>query len=164
MTGGRSSVNLKGYEHGYPKKGMLHLNNVLHRKFDMPAPPNDEKRRKDEIIEISSYLKMKKNIIDISKVSNHKDSERYFCAIFLCKKFSKKQIIGYVRKKCKEDTSEAMNTLRRRMGKDEIVEGRPLKRRKHAEDDEIVMDRTLNFKFSCPITCTRLRIPVKGYY
>jgi hypothetical protein len=39
----------------------------------------------------------------------------------------------------------------------------PSKRRKMNEDEEIVMDRTIKFKFKCPITCMKLKIPVKGF-
>jgi len=82
-------------------------------------------------------------------------------------KFTKGNIIGHIRKNCKEDATQAMNSLRKRLGK-EVVEkenGRIVKRKKLFEDeDEIMMDKTIKFKFRCPITCKKIKIPVKGFY
>ena len=95
-------------------------------------------------------------------------------AVCLCaNKFTTQQIVGYVKKRCKEDPIDALNAVRRRLGL-EVVEreeskvaienGREVKRQKVTEEDEIMMDRTIRFKFRCPITKLKIKIPVKGFY
>ena len=172
------SSNLKGYEHGFPKKGYLKLNNHLNKMFDTPPPPNDTKRRKDEMFELSPYLRLNDNYLEVGHMTNQKDTERYFCAIFVWKNFNKKQITGYVKKNCKLSFDDAISILRKRVGRDvdkpEIdseakteadSDGRELKRQKTtSEEDEIMMDKTIKFKFQWPITRMELKIPARGFY
>ena len=172
------SSNLKGYDHGFPRKGYLKLNNHLNKLFDTPPPPNDTKRRKDDMFELSPYLRLNDNYLEVGHMSNPKDTERYFCAIFVWKNFTKKNIIGYVKKKWSLSTENSISILRKRVGKEEAkceVESeanteassyhRVQKRPKlNHEEDEIMMDKTIKFKFQCPITRKEMRIPIRGFY
>lgn len=43
-----------GFEHCFPKYGFLQVNEAKNKhEFEIPAPPNDEKKRKDEIHDIT---------------------------------------------------------------------------------------------------------------
>lgn len=167
LTPANQSPNLKGYEHGFPKTGYLRVNNGFQKSFETPPPPNDQKRRKDDMFDIQKWVRLQENYLEIGHKYTPKDNERYFWGVFLCKNFTKKQIVGYYKRKSKESAITCVNKLKSKLGleinKVDQETGRPLKRAKHDEDD-IMMDRTIRYKFNWPITWKRLTIPVKGFY
>ena len=42
-----------GFEHSYPKYGASMLNNADARTYTTPDPPNDQKKRKDEMQDLT---------------------------------------------------------------------------------------------------------------
>ena len=54
-----------GFEHCFPKYGASMLNNADQKTYTTPDPPNDQKKRKDEMIDITSLVRRGKNKFDI---------------------------------------------------------------------------------------------------
>jgi len=54
-----------GFEHCWPKFGAMQVNKTAHPDFRMPDPPNDQKKRKDDMFDITHLVRKGKNSIDI---------------------------------------------------------------------------------------------------
>ena len=103
------------------------------------------------MFELMPYCRLDENYLDLYQRMNPKDTERYFCGIFLCKKFTKKQIIKYFKNKSIIPVEECIRNLKMKLGiKEDFIDdasGREIKRQKFVEDeDEIMMDRTIRYK------------------
>ena len=62
-----------GFEHCFPKYGATMLNSSDQKTYTTPDPPNDQKKRKDEMIDITSLVRRGKNRFDIyQEQRNHK--------------------------------------------------------------------------------------------
>ena len=76
-----------GFEHCFPKYGATMLNNSDQKTYTTPDPPNDQKKRKDEMIDITSLVRRGKNRFDIyQEQRNHKgffNQMGQVCGIFL---------------------------------------------------------------------------------
>jgi hypothetical protein len=46
-----------GFEHCWPKFGSISINRGDYSEFKIPDPPNDQKKRKDDIIDITTKVK-----------------------------------------------------------------------------------------------------------
>lgn len=72
---GKSSIRVQvrcirldgiGFEHCFPKFGFMQVNDQRNQQeFKIPDPPNHEKKRKDEIFDITSIAIQGRNLINI---------------------------------------------------------------------------------------------------
>lgn len=86
-----------GFENVFPKFGEVHINGTR-KIFVMPEPPNDLKKRHDEIFDITRLVKLGVNEICAFQIQkcNHPG---HVIGIFLVKMFGPHDISNYVRNK-----------------------------------------------------------------
>lgn len=91
-----------GFEHCWPKFGNLQVNGgASSQEFRIPDPPNDQKKRKDDILDITQLIKRGKNRLEI--LQEQKNHEGYFnhpgqiCAVFLVKLVQPTDVINFVK-------------------------------------------------------------------
>ncbi|CDW81262.1 miz zinc finger family protein [Stylonychia lemnae] len=90
-----------GFEHCWPKFGGMSINNNPHPEFRMPDPPNDQKKRKDDMYDITSLVRRPKNRLEIFQ--EQKNHDGYFqhpghiCAVFVVKVIQPHDIINFIK-------------------------------------------------------------------
>jgi hypothetical protein len=91
-----------GFEHCWPKFGSLSVNQGAQSlEFRIPDPPNDQKKRKDDILDITAIVRRGKNRLEV--LQEQRNHEGYFnhpghiCAVFLVKVVPPHDIVNFVR-------------------------------------------------------------------
>jgi hypothetical protein len=148
-----------GFEHCWPKFGSLQVNGGLSsQEFRIPDPPNDQKKRKDEILDITALIKRGKNRIEI--VQEQRNHEGYFnhpgqiCAIFLVKIVQPHDIINFIKTNRVERPELSLKRAIAFFKKD-------------GEGEEICEIETetaeqFGIRLQCPITYTTIKVPARG--
>lgn len=65
-----------GFEHMWPKFGQLKINSGQAHEWKMPAPPNDQKKRHDDMLDITTIVRRGKNTLD--SYQEQKDHQGFF--------------------------------------------------------------------------------------
>jgi hypothetical protein len=77
------------------------VNKTNHPDFKMPDPPNDQKKRKDEIFDITHLVKKGKNNIDIFQEQRDYKNDYFahpghICAVYLVKLSTPHDVTNFI--------------------------------------------------------------------
>lgn len=125
----------------------------------MPDPPNDQKKRKDDVLDITRTVTRGRNILDIYQ--EQRDSKGFFdhpgqvCAIFLVRIISPKDFLNFIKLKKVEDPTVS---LKRAKGF--------FSNHKPVNDDVAMIEaeepEKISLKVTCPITMLAIGVPGRG--
>jgi len=106
-----------GYEHCFPKFGFCQINETRNQQeFKIPDPPNHEKKRKDEIYDITSISTQGRNLVNIFQTQ--KDHKGFYghpghiIAIFLVKIIQPHDIVNFIKSHRTEDLATSLQRYR----------------------------------------------------
>jgi MIZ/SP-RING zinc finger len=126
----------------WPSKGHLIVNGKIAMRFETSSNPN-AKKRKDELLNITTILTPGKNEIGIYQIN---DPNVYAVGLFLVSRKSEIALISEIR---------SNNCLSVEKSKEFIF-------RTLASGDQDIQSKSIKFSLRCPITMTLMEIPVRG--
>lgn len=116
-----------GFEHCFPKFGFMQVNDTRNQQeFKIPDPPNHEKKRKDEIFDITTMSTQGRNLINIFQTQ--KDHKGFYThpghvvAIFLVKIIQPHDIENYIKQYRTEDQALSLKRYKEFFGGDKSSE------------------------------------------
>lgn len=126
------------YENQFPKFSEFNFNGLIKRKYRMEPPPNHEKKRKDEIVNLSGFIKKNKNRIELSKQVEQSDQVSYICALFVVKTFDGDEVISFENEHTKNSLKSSFDFIKQRLS--------PEGNNNDPEDDnDLIFERKVNF-------------------
>eukprot|EP00347_Sterkiella_histriomuscorum_P009886 403339497 len=150
-----------GYEHCFPKFGQLSFNNDNPKNFMIQDPPNDTKKRKDDILDITSMIKRPKNKIEFYQ--EQKNFDGYFnhpghvCGIFIVKIIQPYDVINFISTQRIEQAAVSLQRADQFFGKSS----------NNNDDQDICeieteMAHQVSISTLCPITRKPINNPARG--
>ncbi|CAI2359764.1 unnamed protein product [Moneuplotes crassus] len=150
----QSSMLPKSYDNAFPKRCEVSFNNKLTNKYYTEPPPNDQKKRKDEMINLTSEVRKNKNKIELTMEDHINDQTSYICALFVVKTFSGDDIVSYI-------NSSSKNTIKNSY---DFYASKLSSNTEEDQDDDIIADKRVDFNFTCPISYCRIKQPARGSF
>ena len=94
------STNPKlSFNHSFPTFGHIKINGLNYQRLFIAPPPNDKKRH-DKILDISKLVQTGSNELQISHVLKElrtgKDDDHYICAVYLVKQIDPEDLTRWV--------------------------------------------------------------------
>ena len=150
-------VNLeKDYENAFPKISELLFNGSDRKRYDIEPPPNDKKKRRDEMVNLSERLRLGRNKIELIQYPHHSDQVSYIWALFVVKSFTISDIISFASNTSKNSIKTWFEFIKRKV--------RPNEEEQHKDENDIIFENKVDFTLKWPISLTNIKMPARGNF
>jgi hypothetical protein len=132
-----SNLIQKDYENSFPKLCEFSFNTIMKKTFKTEPPPNHEKKRKDEMINLTESIKRNKNHISVIKKAEQSDPTAYICGIFVVKAYNSDEVISFIESQNDETFTSSFQFVKEKLLPSEVDELN--------EDDDLIFERKVDF-------------------
>ena len=92
-----SSEIQKDFENSFPNFCHFNFNGSINKKYEMERQPILQKKRKDEVVNLTGFVRKNKNHIDLVQQPGSVEDTSYICGLFVVKHFAGDDILSYIK-------------------------------------------------------------------
>ena len=149
----------KDYENAFPKFSDLWFNGSFKRTYKVDPPPNHEKKRRDEMVNLSEHLRKGRNKIEVMQHPHDSDQFSYIWALFVVKTFDISDIISFTSNTSKSSIKTCFEFIKRKVKPNDSEI-----HKEETDDNDLIFENKVDFNFKWPISLTNFKIPARGNF